>query len=138
MQKDRIIIAKCNRLFYNITDIDECSEVLDSCDMNADCTDTDGSFTCTCQVGFSGDGLTCTSKKCVVLMVVAKGGSIEYPFRIDINECSEVLHNCDMNADCVDTDGSFTCTCREGFGGNGVTCTSQEAVSGMQECVVGE
>ena len=44
------------------TDIDECSEAVDSCDMNADCADTDGSFTCTCQLGFSGDGLTCGSK----------------------------------------------------------------------------
>ena len=44
------------------TDIDECSEAVDSCDMNAVCADTDGSFTCTCQVGFSGDGLTCGSK----------------------------------------------------------------------------
>ena len=44
------------------TDIDECSEAVDSCDMNAVCADADGSFTCTCQVGFSGDGLTCGSK----------------------------------------------------------------------------
>ena len=94
--------------------------------MNAVCADTDGSFTCTCQVGFSGDGLTCTSKKCVILMVVAKSGSIEYPFCIDINECSEVLHNCDMNANCSDTDGSFTCTCREGFEGDGISCNSKK------------
>ena len=108
------------------TDIDECSEAVDRCNMNAVCTDTDGSFTCTCQVGFSGDGLTCASKKCVILMVVAKSGSIEYPFCIDINECSEVLHNCDMNADCADTDGSFTCTCREGFEGDGISCNSKK------------
>ena len=38
------------------------------------------------------------------------------------------LHNCDMNADCDDSDGSFTCTCREGYTGNGTVCTSKKVV----------
>ncbi len=38
----------------------------------------------------------------------------------DINEC--VGNPCDDNADCVDTPGSFTCTCRDGFTGDGFTC----------------
>ena len=53
-----------------------------------------------------------------------------YPFciHVDIDECSENLHNCDMNADCTDTDGSFTCTCRDGFEGDGTFCTSKKAI----------
>ena len=47
-------------------------------------------------------------------------------YHIDIDECSEVLHNCDMNADCADIDGSFTCTCREGFEGDGISCNSKK------------
>ena len=29
-----------------------------SCDMNAECTNTDGSYTCSCLAGYSGDGLS--------------------------------------------------------------------------------
>ena len=41
-------------------DIDECS--FNPCDVNANCTDNEGSFDCQCKHGFSGDGLNCTSK----------------------------------------------------------------------------
>ncbi len=40
----------------------------------------------------------------------------------DINECTSVGHNCDANADCENTYGSFTCTCIEGYSGDGVSC----------------
>ena len=30
-----------------------------NCDTNAACTDTDGAFTCACNTGFSGDGISC-------------------------------------------------------------------------------
>ena len=43
-------------------------------------------------------------------------------FSLDIDEC-ETSNPCDKNADCVDTDSSFICTCRLGFTGNGTTCT---------------
>ena len=44
---------------YCTTDIDECIEETDNCDDNAVCTNTDGSFTCLCKPGFSGDGVQC-------------------------------------------------------------------------------
>ena len=43
-------------------DIDECATELDGCSDDAACTDTDGSYECTCNSGFTGDGFTCTSK----------------------------------------------------------------------------
>ena len=32
----------------------------DDCDDDAMCTNTEGSFECTCSPGFTGDGLNCT------------------------------------------------------------------------------
>ena len=48
---------------YNISDIDECEVGTDSCDSNATCNNTIGSFTCVCNEGFSGDGRTCTGER---------------------------------------------------------------------------
>jgi hypothetical protein len=41
-------------------DINECSSK--PCHHNATCTDNEGSFDCECNVGFSGNGLNCSSK----------------------------------------------------------------------------
>ena len=41
-------------------DIDECAST--PCDKNATCDNTDGSFTCTCNTGYSGDGFDCKGK----------------------------------------------------------------------------
>jgi len=42
------------------TDIDECERGTAECDSVADCTDTDGSYECTCWIGFTGNGFLCT------------------------------------------------------------------------------
>ena len=41
---------------------------------------------------------------------------------IDIDECNTGEHNCDDNADCINTVGSFDCMCRQSFFGDGITC----------------
>ena len=43
-------------------DVNECAEVIDTCGdpMRADCSNTYGSFLCTCKVGYTGDGINCT------------------------------------------------------------------------------
>ena len=40
----------------------------------------------------------------------------------DIDECSAESSPCDENADCTNSDGSYTCTCKQGFAGNGTIC----------------
>ena len=42
------------------TDIDECVTDTHSCDRNAMCTNTEGSFNCDCYPGFTGDGSSCS------------------------------------------------------------------------------
>ena len=45
------------------TDIDECTDPSrNNCSTNANCTDTIGSYDCTCHVGYSGNGYTCDGK----------------------------------------------------------------------------
>ena len=41
---------------------------------------------------------------------------------VDVNECTEETDNCDDDATCTNTNGSFVCTCHQGYSGNGVTC----------------
>ena len=45
------------------SDIDECTSSVPLCDVNATCTNNDGSYICTCKNGFSGDGKTCKGRK---------------------------------------------------------------------------
>ncbi|MGK3963651.1 FG-GAP-like repeat-containing protein [Sorangium sp. So ce118] len=75
------------------TDVDECALGTDNCDANAACTNTVGSFTCACNAGYEGDGVTCAN----------------------IDECA--ASPCQNGGTCVDGISSYTCVCLPGFGG---------------------
>ena len=55
---------QCANVYFpeNFADIDECSTNSHSCDVNAACSNVQGSYTCTCEAGYSGDGKTCAGK----------------------------------------------------------------------------
>ena len=44
------------------TDVDECATWIDDCHDYATCNNTMGSFECTCDEGFNGDGKNCTGE----------------------------------------------------------------------------
>ena len=78
-------------------DVDECSSA-SACDINADCINSQGSYGCVCNMGYTGDGLTCQ----------------------DVDECSQQPCVFDL-ALCFNTVGSFHCDCKEGYKGTGIT-----------------
>ena len=47
---------------FNLIDIDECLTNNGGCDMNAKCENTIGSRNCTCNEGYSGNGINCLGK----------------------------------------------------------------------------
>ncbi|RMX47721.1 hypothetical protein pdam_00012358, partial [Pocillopora damicornis] len=81
-------------------DVNECTEGSHGCSADAVCINTEGSYTCSCKPGYSGDGRTCK----------------------DVNECTEGSHGCSADAVCINTEGSYTCSCKPGYSGDGRTC----------------
>ncbi len=108
---------------YLVIDIDECSTD-DNCDPNAKCTNT-GSFTCTCNQGYSGDGVSCIGEFFLYTKLTQVMVSSILSIIIDDNECSIGTDNCGPNAECSNTPGSFTCTCNQGYSGGGVNYISE-------------
>ena len=53
---DNIIIATMCVMY---ADVDECETRVDECDEKANCTNTEGSYNCTCFIGYSGNGTFC-------------------------------------------------------------------------------
>ena len=45
----------------------------------------------------------------------------------DEDECQNGTPNCDVNAKCNNTIGSFTCVCLPGYLGDGLQCSGEEA-----------
>lgn len=89
------------------------------CDPHATCTEANGAAVCSCPYGF----------------VDMSGGSATGIACVDVNECLAGLDDCATNATCVNTIGSYSCECNEGYAGNGVTCIDiDECADEIDEC----
>ena len=104
-------------------EIDECIPV-SPCHANATCNNTEGSYTCTCNIGYSGDGITCDGKllhtfdNCSAITFISMKFVDNFS---EINECIPVPP-CHANATCNNIEGSYTCTCNAGYSGDGLNC----------------
>ena len=94
-----------NETSFVCSDVNECEDGSTVCQGN--CTNTIGSFTCSCRDGYVNFNETTCS---------------------DVNECMTVNGGCEQN--CTNTVGSYTCSCRDGYVNfNETTC------SDVNECV---
>ena len=60
-----LFILDINPYLLFILDINECQRGVTDCFEHAECTNTDGGYTCSCKVGWYGDGITCESKQLI-------------------------------------------------------------------------
>nr|CAB3263210.1 uncharacterized protein LOC104266258 [Phallusia mammillata] len=124
-------------------DADECAS--SPCSSHGTCTNTDGSFRCSCNTGYTGDGFSCRDvNECTEVSGFCGNGasctntpggaSCSCPAgttgnpkvectAIDVDECATDTDNCHAQATCQNTIGSFTCTCKSGYTGDGTQCT---------------
>ena len=61
---------KFDYLCSHFSDNNECTLGTNNCHANAACTNTDGSFTCSCNAGYSGNGVTCTGRQKMLSIVL--------------------------------------------------------------------
>ena len=101
-----------------------------NCNMNATCSNTIGSFSCSCNSGYSGNGFACSGMIFLLFIYLfiylfifdSFSKFIEF-WIIDINECLSNNGGCDINALCTNTIGNFNCSCNPGYSGNGFSCS---------------
>ena len=49
-----------------------------------------------------------------------------FAYSLNFDECISDLNDCDVNAVCQNTAGSYTCTFKTGYTGNGRTCDGKK------------
>ena len=142
-------------LYY--TDVDECAMNQDSCTYG--CVNTEGTYYCTCTGGYelTGDNKTCIgefipsiysqasifyeNKLMICCVCIQKKSEIIFCYSgLDINECTEVMDDCTHR--CVNTKGSYYCTCHSGYElrKDNITCSGElmsnhVRVERMRNCI---
>lgn len=50
----------------------------------------------------------------------------------DIDECAAGTSSCDANAECINNNGSYTCSCKPGYHVDGKNCEGQSFIRKMK------
>ena len=91
------------------------------------CINTNGTFYCQCLEGYELQNETvCVGKHhCLSMLPLNLTVHVRRTsFKLDIDECNEGTNLCDINAKCINTNGSYECICNSGYEGSGLTCRS--------------
>ncbi|XP_066982835.1 adhesion G protein-coupled receptor E1-like isoform X14 [Macrobrachium rosenbergii] len=94
-------------------DIDECARGKAECSPHAACRNSVGSYSCSCNPSFEGDGRTCCPPG-----FAQKGSHCD-----DMDECTQWKAECSPQAACRNSVGSYSCSCNPPFEGDGRTCS---------------
>ena len=114
-------------------DVDECAGGTAYCHHFADCRNTQGSFYCECRLGYEGDGFTCVDVDECRLAYARENTANNSTDNTATdntateNEANEIIFRrafemCSENAKCENTVGSYSCSCPDGWEGDGFEC----------------
>ena len=90
----------------------------DSLEMEQFVKVSERAFTNTLHLGIS----SCSRFSINVIASKGRGNSYSFSIILDMDECSAESSPCDQNADCTNSAGSYSCTCKQGYTGNGTVC----------------
>ena len=97
-------------------DVDECEELAGCEDVEgSECHNTQGSFVCTCQPGFVLRDNTCVGKSSITFLATLRPGLSQ-----DEDECAS--NPCKEGMKCINTQGSYECSCGRGYVQRNGTC----------------
>uniref|UniRef100_A0A1X7SW10 EGF-like domain-containing protein n=1 Tax=Amphimedon queenslandica TaxID=400682 RepID=A0A1X7SW10_AMPQE len=140
---------------------DQCDEDINECETNdhnctQTCSNTVGSYTCSCRAGYKDNGYgNCTdidecsmgTSGCQQLCFNTNGSyycQCNTGYRLmndnsscdDINECIEDPGICPLRSNCINTLGSYQCNCIDGYQMNntGMCIDIDECVTGTHSC----
>ncbi|GFO28254.1 protein kinase c-binding protein nell2, partial [Plakobranchus ocellatus] len=128
--------CQCNKGFvgdgHTCNDIDECQTVKGShghhCSLSSTrCVNTLGGYRCACLNGHTRvDQFECKGTKRADSSKSSAPRSahlVPQSRRHNHDECLEGTHHCNAEAHCVNVGGSYKCMCKDGYTGDGYTCT---------------
>ena len=112
-------------------DVNECALNNGGCDQV--CDNSVGSFQCSCNRGYrlNLDRMTCSGRITIKFWKHSQINILLF-LLIDINECSLNTDGCDQV--CINTVGSFQCSCNRGYtlNADGITCSG---MTGRITCI---
>ncbi|XP_015750953.1 PREDICTED: signal peptide, CUB and EGF-like domain-containing protein 2 [Acropora digitifera] len=85
-----------------------CTDACVKCDPNSVCLSDEGGYTCSCKLGYAGNGQSCE----------------------DVDECELGTDLCNGNAFCTNNIGLYQCSCLQGYQGDGYDCRELEETIG--------